>query len=117
MKGSLSSLQIKDLNKTKRRIVYFLFDIWGVGVESLASSLQISTKRLIWLRAKSTSSSSQCSLLKGTDNKTIRISGILILLFTSHSAYAQWYMRVQKVKLKVFKKLLFNAFSTSFASF
>ena len=25
---------------------------------------------------------------------------------------AQWYMRVRKVKSKVFKKLLFNAFST-----
>ena len=43
-------------------------------MESLASSLQISTKRLIWLRAKSTGSSSQCSLLKGIDNKTVRTS-------------------------------------------
>ena len=30
---------------------------------------------------------------------------------------AQWYMRVRKVKLKVFNKLLFIAFSTSFGSF
>ena len=37
-------------------------------------------------------------------------------LYTAN-VYTQWYMWVQKVKLKVFKKLLFNAFSTSFGSF
>ena len=43
--------------------------------------------------------------------------GKLTLPHLRGADYAQWYMRVQKVKLKVFKKLLFNAFSTWIGSF